>query len=136
MSNPQDDDFDFDPVDDDDDGMLPDFIGPEHTDVMFGVAFCNFIVAKLVADFGNEALIDLMFAIDRNMSWSSEILANRNEIDDLLFTRYGAFDQHIWFKIQDTKAWDKMHRQVFKMTKRYLAAAVDEVVQRELQDTQ
>jgi len=130
-----DDDFEFDFDFDEDDFTLEDLPAMDR-EVMFGIAFCNFIVKKLMDDFGDEAVMDLLFAIDRNMGWSSEILANRHEVDDLLLDKYGAFDQHIWFKIQDTKAWAKMHRQVYKMTRRYLAAAVDEVVQEELLDTQ
>lgn len=126
---PDDDDF---TIDDFDDGRLPAI----DREVMFGIAFCNFIVNKLKDDFGDEAVLDLLFAIDRNMGWASEILAHRSDIDNILLDRYGAFDQHIWYKVQDTKAWAKMHRQVYKMTKRYLAAAVDEVVQAELLDTQ
>lgn len=135
------DDFEIDPDDEiidgefDDDVDLPSFLTQGDRDVMFGIAFCNFIVTKFANDFGNDALVDLMFAIDRNMGWSSEIIASRNEIDDIMFQKHGAFDHHLWFKVQDTKAWAKMHRQLYKMTRRYLAAAVDEVVQRELQDT-
>jgi hypothetical protein len=132
-----DDDFEFD-FDEDDDLPLPDDsnIPAMDKEVMFGIAFCNYIVNKLMDDFGEEAILDLLFAIDRNMGWSSEILANRYEVDNILLSKYGAFDQHIWYKVQDTKAWAKMHRQVYKMSRRYLAAAVDEVVQEELLDTQ
>lgn len=132
-----DDDFEFD-FDEDDDLPLPDDHNSPAMDkeVMFGIAFCNYIVNKLMDDFGEEAILDLLFAIDRNMGWSSEILANRYEVDNILLSKYGAFDQHIWYKVQDTKAWAKMHRQVYKMSRRYLAAAVDEVVQEELLDTQ
>ena len=132
-----DDDFEFD-FDEDDDLPLPDDsnIPAMDKEVMFGIAFCNYIVNKLMDDFGEEAILDLLFAIDRNMGWSSEIMANRYEVDNILLSKYGAFDQHIWYKVQDTKAWAKMHRQVYKMSRRYLAAAVDEVVQEELLDTQ
>lgn len=126
------DDDDYSVDDDFEESRLP----AMDREVMFGIAFCNFIVHKLQDDFGEEAVLDLMFAIDRNMGWASEIVANRSEVDNILFDRYGAFDQHIWYKVQDTKAWAKMHRQVYKMTRRYLAAAVDEVVQGELLDTQ
>jgi len=126
-----DDDFEFD----EDDLSLEDLPAMDR-EVMFGIAFCNYIVKKLIEDFGDDAIMDLLFAIDRNMGWSSEILANRHEVDDLLLENHGSFDQHIWVKVQDTKAWAKMHRQVYKMTRRYLAAAVDEVVHEELLDTQ
>ena len=126
-----DDDFEFD----EDDLSLEDLPAMDR-EVMFGIAFCNYIVKKLIEDFGDDAILDLLFAIDRNMGWSSEILANRHEVDDLLLENHGSFDQHIWVKVQDTKAWAKMHRQVYKMTRRYLAAAVDEVVHEELLDTQ
>ena len=129
-----DDDFEFEAIFDEDD--LPLDLPAMDREVVFGIAFCNYIVKKLIMDFGDDAIMDLLFAIDRNMGWSSEILANRHEVDDLLLEKPGAFDQHIWIKVQDTEAWAKMHRQVYKMTRRYLAAAVDEVVHEELLDTQ
>ena len=131
---------------DPDDSWIADEIGMEWEDdrsflpafdrnIIFGVAFCNQIVRQMQEFFGEEAVVDLLFAIDRNMQWSTEIIAQRAEIDDLLLERHGAFDHDIWNKVQETKAWSKMLRQMYKLSKRYLAEAVDEVVQAELQDT-
>lgn len=131
---------------DPDDAWLGDDIADEWEDdrpflpaldrnVIFGVAFCNQLVRQMEEFFGEESVLDLLFAIDRNMDWSTEIIAQRSEIEDLLLQRHGAFDHDIWNKVQETKAWSKMLRQIYKLSKRYLAEAVDEVVQAELQDT-
>lgn len=122
---------DLEPEWEDDRSFLPAF----DRNIIFGVAFCNQIVRQMQEFFGEEAVVDLLFAIDRNMQWSTEIIAQRAEIDDLLLERHGAFDHDIWNKVQETKAWSKMLRQMYKLSKRYLAEAVDEVVQAELQDT-
>jgi len=125
---PQADDWDdFD----DDQSNLPAF----DRNIIFGVAFCNHIVRQMEDSFGEESIVDLLWAIDRNMQWSTEIIAQRTEIEDLLLERHGAFDHDIWNKVQETKAWSKMLRQIYKLSKRYLAEAVDEVVHSELQDT-
>lgn len=101
-------------------------------EIMFGISFCNSIVHRMVETFGEESIIDLVCAADRAMGWSSEIIANRSEVENLMFERHGAFDDHLWQKVQQTKSWEKMHHQLYKMTKKYLVAAVDEVVQSEL----
>lgn len=101
-------------------------------EIMFGISFCNSIVHRMVEMFGEESIVDLVCAADRAMGWSSEIVANRSEVDNLLFDKYGAFDDNLWTKVQQTKSWDKMHRQLYKMTRKYLASAVDEVVQSEV----
>ena len=128
------DDWDAAPgwLDDDDDDMnLPAF----DKNILFGVAFCNHIVRQREDFFGEDAIMDLLFAIDRNMQWSTEIIAQRAEVEDILLNRHGAFDHDIWNKVQETKAWSKMLRQIYKLSKKYLAEAVDEVVHSELQDT-
>ena len=103
--------------------------------IIFGVAFCNQVVRQMEDFFGEDAIVDLLYAIDRNMQWSTEIIAQRAEVEDILLNRHGAFDHDIWNKVQETKAWSKMLRQIYKLSKKYLAEAVDEVVQTELQDT-
>ena len=124
-----DDDFDFELESNE---YLPAF----DREILFGVAFCNHIVQRMEESFGEEAVVDLLYAIDRNMAWATEIIANRDEVENILFERHGAFDHDIWNKVQETKAWGKMIRQVVKISKRYLGEAVDEVVLGELQDTQ
>lgn len=115
----------------DDDGNLPAF----DRNIIFGVAFCNHLVRQMEESFGEDSIVDLLWAIDRNMQWSTEIIAQRPEVEDLLLNRHGAFDHDIWNKVQETKAWSKMLRQIYKLSKKYLAEAVDEVVHSELQDT-
>lgn len=124
---PQADDWD----DFDDDAHLPAF----DRNIIFGVAFCNHIVRQMEDSFGEDAIVDLLWAIDRNMQWSTEIIAQRSEVEDILLAKHGAFDHDIWNKVQETKAWSKMLRQIYKISKKYLAEAVDEVVHSELQDT-
>ncbi len=114
-----------------DDANLPAF----DRNILFGVAFCNHLVRQMEESFGEDSIVDLLWAIDRNMQWSTEIIAQRPEVEDLLLSRHGAFDHDIWNKVQETKAWSKMLRQIYKLSKRYLAEAVDEVVHSELQDT-
>lgn len=126
-----DDDFIFD-----EDEFLPDILSADDREIMFGIAFCDSIVHRMLDMFGEESIIDLVCAADRVMGWSSEIVANRDEVDDMLLDRHGAFDQHIWAKVQDTDSWAKMRRQLYKMTRKYLAAAVDEVVRSELSHKQ
>ena len=98
----------------------------------FRIGFLHHIVNAIVRDFGEPAIMDLLLAVDRVANIETEILADRPEVENILLERHGAFDGEIWEKIQETEAWEKMRVHVFRLTKRYLESAIDEVVQQEL----
>lgn len=126
----QDDEYD----DDDPYERLVDEVGERiiSRDQQFRVEFFDHFVRAANRDFGGQGLIDLLFAIDRNMSWETEILADRPEIENILMERHGSFDGEIWDKVQETQSWVKMHEHIYRLSRRYLEAAVDEVVRQEL----
>jgi hypothetical protein len=78
--------------------------------------------------FGDEALLELLVAIDRKGRWETEIIAEQADVDNILMSKYGAFDDEMWEKIQDTKAWAEMHREVFTVSKKWIETAIDEVM--------
>jgi hypothetical protein len=61
-----------------------------------------------------------------------ELLAERHDVDDALFTRYHTFDENMWAKVLNTEAFSDMHHEVFKVTQTYIARAVDEVMRKDL----
>ena len=98
-------------------------------------SICNNVVDDLVYDLGEVAVYDLLFAIERRQGWYTEIIATVEDVDQLMFDRHCSFDKDIWAKAQKTKAWTDMTKKMFELSNRYLTRAIDEVVQRELLDT-
>ena len=101
-------------------------------ETQYQIQLCSFIVWSLEQDFGREILWELMYAIDRTMDWNSQVIADRSEVENIMYKKHGAFDNDIWEKVQCTDAWEKMTRHVNKVSSRHLEDAVSEVIQQEL----
>lgn len=95
---------------------------------------CQMILSGLENDFGELAPFEMLIAIDRYMNWHSDITASQIDVEQILFDRHHAFDSNIWAKVQRTHNWQKFHLKLENLSKRYLALAIDEVVQGELLD--
>lgn len=67
----------------------------------------------------------------RRHKWNVELLWDKKDSEDMLFRRYNTYDPNIWAKVMETDALKDMHRAVYKLTQKYLAAALEEVIQPE-----
>lgn len=94
---------------------------------------CEMILTGLETDFGEIAPFEMFLAIDRYMGWHGTIAANQTDAEQMLFDRHASFDADIWVKVQQTRNWEKFIFKLDSLSKRYLALAIDEVVQSELQ---
>ena len=97
-------------------------------ELLFRGTFARHVVDGIYEMFGDEALLELLVAIDRKGRWETEINAEQADVDNILKAKYGAFDDEMWEKIQDTKAWAEMHREVFTVSKKWIETAIDEVM--------
>lgn len=96
---------------------------------------CSLILCGLERDFGDSAPFEMLLAVERHMGWQTEIVVARSDTENALIDRHGSFDSYIWEKVLGTKTWGKFRLKVESLSRRYLDLAIDEVVQRELQDT-
>lgn len=103
-----------------DDGRLP--------EMLFRQQLLTHIVKDIREMFGNDGIFELMCAIDFLTGVSTEIIAERADVENILLDKYGAFDDEIWEKVQNTLAWTELHRAIFLASKLWLERAVDEVV--------
>ena len=89
---------------------------------------------KLYEEIGNdeEAATMVISYVQQRHNWDMELLAERHDIDDALFTRYLTFDENMWAKVLNTEAFSDMHHEVFKVTQTYIARAVDEVMRKDM----
>jgi len=96
---------------------------------------CSLLLDGLERDFGDVVPYEMLLAVELHMSWQTEIVVMRADTENALIERHGSFDSHIWEKVLGTKTWEKFRMKVENLSRRYLDLAIDEVVQRELQDT-
>lgn len=48
-------------------------------------------------DFGGvNTLIEVFSQVERKMGWRTEIIADKNALDDYMFYRYETFDEEVW----------------------------------------
>lgn len=97
-------------------------------ELLFRGTFARHVVDGIYEMFGDDALLELLVAIDRKGRWETEIIAEQADVDNILMAKYGAFDDEMWEKIQDTNAWKELHREVFDVSKKWIETAIDEVM--------
>jgi hypothetical protein len=95
---------------------------------------CEMILTGIETDFGEIAPFEMLVAIERYKKWHTDITASQSDVEQILFDRHCSFDADIWLKVQRTHNWKKFHLKLESLSKKYLALAIDEVVQSELQD--
>jgi len=63
--------------------------------------------------------------------WDIELLAVKDEVEDMLFARDHIFDEHIWEKVINTTAISDLHHEVYKLSQEFIGYAIDEVLDEE-----
>ena len=102
------------------DGRLP--------EMLFRRTFIEQVVKGIKEMLGNDGILELLCAIDNESNWHTEIVAERADVENIMLEKYGAFDDDMWEKIQETIAWTEFHRDIFQSSKVWIEKAVDEVI--------
>ncbi len=66
--------------------------------------------------------------IQRRHHWDVELLAERQDVDEILMKKYNIFDEHMWDKVMNTTAISDLHHETFKLSQKYIARAIAEVL--------
>jgi len=110
-------------------GFLAEFIKDgRHAEKMFRENFCELVVNKVFNDFGYEGLCNLMIHIDNRAKWISDILIENSDFDEILFKKYGVYDQNVCEKARDTEAMMEMNSKIWRLRKKYAPVIVDEIM--------
>lgn len=78
-----------------------------------------------------DAATSIISYVQRRHGWDVELLAEKREVDEMLFKRYSHYDERMWEKILNTDALSDLHHEVYKLSQTYIARAIDEVLERE-----
>jgi len=92
---------------------------------------CRRLAAQTYNQFGIEGLFDLLTGIDDAGKFQSVIVADRDEIDNYLFSEFGIFDQDMFEKIQMTDEWDDFLASVLEQSSNVLADIIKKIVESE-----
>ena len=105
-------------------------------EVMYRSHFCNMIANRVYAEFGHEGMCELMIAMDRKAGWISDIIIENNDLDEILFKKYGVYDHNIVSKARKTEAVQEMNSKIWKLRRKYAKAIVDELMEAPDEGTQ
>jgi hypothetical protein len=70
-------------------------------------SICRRLAFQTLNQFGTEGLFDLMSGIDDAGQFQTLIIADRDEIDNYLFQKYGIFDNDMFEKVQLSEEWNE-----------------------------
>jgi hypothetical protein len=78
---------------------------------------------------GDEETASLVISyIQRRHKWDVELLAERRDVDEVLYREHDLFDEHMWDKVMNTKAISDLHHEVWKLSQKYISRAIKEVL--------
>ena len=78
---------------------------------------------------GEEETATLVISyLQRRHKWDVELLAERRDVDDILFREHSLFDEYMWDKVMNTQAISDLHHEVYKISQTYIARAIREVL--------
>lgn len=66
--------------------------------------------------YGTSGMYAMICAIEANTGWSLEIVGSKNDIEQLLYDRYGLFDNEAWLKARNSPYWDMMIREIYNVS--------------------
>ena len=85
---------------------------------------------RVYNEFGFEGLCELLISIDKRGHWITDIMIENNDIDDILFRKYGVFDSDSIKKARTTDAMAEMNQKVWKLRRKYAKLIADELMGR------
>ena len=81
---------------------------------------------------GEEETASLVISyLQRRHKWDVELLAERRDVDDILFREHNLFDEYMWDKVMNTQAISDLHHEVYKLSQTYIARAIREVLRKD-----
>lgn len=90
--------------------------------------YCHIIANKVFDEFGVEGFCELLMAMDARAGWITDIIIESSDLDDIMFKKYGVYDDDIVLKARRTSAIDEMNTKIWRLRRKYAKAIVDEIM--------
>lgn len=94
-------------------------------------AICRRLASQTFHQFGVEGLMDLLTGVDDIGKFQSVIVADRDEIDNYVFEKYGIFDPDMMEKIQMSDKWDSFLSDMLAESSKMLGEIIKDVIESE-----
>ena len=91
------------------------------------------VLDRLYREIGDEEETATMVIsyLQRRHKWDVELLAERRDVDDILFRDHNLFDEYMWDKVMNAQAISDLHHEVYKLSQTYIARAIREVLRKD-----
>jgi len=96
--------------------------------------YCTILANKVFDEFGVDGFCELLMAMDSRAGWISDIIIESSDLDDLMFKKYGVYDQDIVLKARRTKAIDELNGKIWRLRRKYAKLIVDEVMSKKQEE--
>jgi hypothetical protein len=108
---------------------LSEFMSQSHlAENLYRRHFCDLVANRVFREFGDEGLCELMMSIDRRGNWISDIILESHDIDDIVFKKYGVYDDEMIGKARQSASFSEMNEKIWKLRRRYAKLIADEIV--------
>ena len=126
---PDDNPFDAEPTREELAVWLSEFMNKSaDAEIMYRSHFCSLIVNRIFNEFGYEGMCELLMSIDKQSGWITDIIIENNDIDDILFKKFGVYDRDAIRKARETDAMAELNQKIWRLRKKYSKLIADEIM--------
>lgn len=126
---PDDNPFDAEPTREELAVWLSEFMNKSaDAEMMYRSHFCSLIVNRIFNEFGYEGMCELLMSIDKQSGWITDIIIENNDIDDILFKKFGVYDKEAIRKARETDAMAELNQKIWRLRKKYSKLIADEIM--------
>lgn len=88
---------------------------------------------EIYDEIGNDdnAVSTIIGFLQRRHGWNIEILAERADVDRILFEEYNIFDETMWEKVNNSQEILDLHKEVYRASEEYLRVAIANILKRD-----
>lgn len=126
---PEDNPFDAEPTREELAVWLSEFMNKSaDAEMMYRSHFCSLMVNRVFDEFGYEGMCELLMSIDKQSGWITDIILENNDIDDILFAKFGVYDKEAIRKARDTNAMSELNKKIWRLRRKYAKLIADEIM--------
>lgn len=116
-----------------DDGLTPDKLqrlvdSAVNPTLAYRRQICRRLARQTYNQFGLEGLFDLLGGIDDAGSFCSVVVAEKSEIENYVFNKYGVFDNDIYEKIILSEEWSDFIEEMLESASDKMAEIIADIV--------
>jgi len=101
--------------------------GTSDGELLYRNNYCALATEKAYDEFGADGLCQMMVEIDKRGNWVSDIIMDASDIDDVLYNKYGVFNNEVMDVARRTEAMFELNQKILTLRNRYSKKIADEI---------